>query len=88
MANIGSVTAPMFMSATINVVDELKDGRPDQAFKAALANVSVFAGLVAIGQFVDWGLAAVLAMLNLLYTFLTDGADFIDWFSKLVNGLN
>lgn len=87
MSNVGSVTAPMFISATINIMNEVREGRPEKALQVAFGNVALFAGLVAVGQFVDWGLAGILAVLNLLYTFLHDGADFINWLSKLVNGI-
>lgn len=87
MADVGNIIAPLALSAAMNAVTELRMQRPGGALKVAFANVALFAGLTAVGQYVDWELAGMLAILNLLYTFLTDGKEVIEWFSKLVNGV-
>lgn len=86
MANAGSVVTPVILSGVINVVNELKDERAGGALSVSLAHAGVLGSLVLVGQFVSWELASALAALHLLHTFLTEGADFIDWFSRLVEG--
>jgi hypothetical protein len=86
MADVASVIGPLALSATMNAITEVRSGRPGGALKVAFANVALFAGLTAVGEYIDWELAATLAVLNLMYTFLTDGKPVIEWFAKLVGG--
>lgn len=86
MANAGNVVTPVVISGMLNIVTEIKDQHVGGALKVGLAHAGILASLVVVGQFVSWELAGTMAALLLLYTFLTDGADFIDWFSRLVDG--
>lgn len=86
MANAGSVVTPVVISGILNVVTELKDERPGGALNVSLAHAGVLGSLVLVGQFVSWELATALAALLLLHSFLIEGAEFIDWFSRLVEG--
>lgn len=87
MADVTSVIAPLALAATMNAITEVRAARPGGALKVAFANVALFAGLTAVGEYVDWELAATLAVLNLMYTLLTDGKPVIEWFAKLTSGV-
>jgi len=86
MANVSTIASIVATSATINAFAAVRKGDTEKTFQVVFANVALFAGLTAIGQFVDWSLAAALAGVNLLHTLLVDGVPFINWFSALVKG--
>lgn len=82
------VTIPLALGAGINLVQDLrptKDGGSGgkNTLSVVFGTVALFAGLTAVGEFVDWDIASVLAILYLLHTLLTDGQEAIDWFAKL-----
>lgn len=90
MADASTVIAPVIGAAVINGISAFRgDGNslhPADATKVFIANAGVLASLVAVGQFVDWQLAGMIALIYFLGTLLVNGAPIINWFSELVGG--
>lgn len=87
MSDATNVTVPVLIAAGVNLMYDLRVEDGKQATRIIFGNVALFAGLTAIGQFVDWDIAAMLAVLYLLHTMLTDGIKVIEWVSSLTNSL-
>lgn len=86
------VTVPLLLAASINIVQDLRPvkdggGGGKNVLSVVFGSVALFAGLTAVGEFVDWNIASALAILFLLHTLLTDGKQAIDWFAKLTASL-
>ena len=78
------VIVPLVIGAGINLVQDLRsDDKQKNTLSIVFGTVALFAGLTAVGEFLDWDIAAALAVLYLLHTLLTDGREAIDWFAKL-----
>ena len=86
MADISNVVVPVAAGATVNIIAKMKSGRITNAVEVVFSNVALFAGLAAIGQFLDWELAGLLALLYFISTMFTSGLPVIDWFTELVGG--
>jgi hypothetical protein len=85
---VTKVTVPLLLGATINLVQDLRPvkdggGGGKNVLSIVFGSVALFAGLTAVGEFLDWDIASALAILYLLHTLLTDGQEAIDWFAKL-----
>lgn len=81
------VTVPVLIAAIVNIVYDLRNNNGKDTARIIFGNVALFAGLTAIGEFIDWDIAAMLAVLYLLHTLLTDGIQVIEWTSSLTNSL-
>jgi hypothetical protein len=82
-----NVTVPVLIAAIVNVVHDLRYNNGGDATRIIFGNVALFAGLTAIGEFIDWDIAAMLAVLYLMHTMLTDGIKVIEWTTALTNNL-
>jgi len=82
-----NVTIPVLIAAIVNIVHDVRNNGGKDTTRIVFGNVALFAGLTAIGEFVDWDIAAMLAVLYLLHTMLTDGTQVIEWVSSLTNSL-
>lgn len=82
-----NVTIPVLIAAIVNIIHDVRNNGGKDATRIVFGNVALFAGLTAIGEFVDWDIAAMLAVLYLLHTMLTDGTQVIEWVSSLTNSL-
>ena len=87
MSDASDVFVPILIAGSISAVVALKDGDTDQGMRILVGNTALFAGLSAVGQFIDWDLARMVAVLNLLYVILSDGEPVIDWVNKFVSGV-
>lgn len=88
MSNASDVFVPLLIAGSISSVAALSEGKTDRAMRIVIGNVAVFGGLSAVGEFIDWDLARMVAILQLLYVILADGEPVIKWVDKLVSGLN
>jgi len=90
MADASSVIAAVSGAAIINAISAFKGDdntlHPADAIKVFIANAGVLASLIAVGQFVDWSLAGMIALIYFIGTLLVNGAPIINWFSELVGG--
>lgn len=82
-----NVVVPVLIAAGVNLMYDYRVEGGKQATRIIFGNVALFAGLTAIGQFIDWDIAAMLAVLYLLHTMLTDGTKVIEWVSALTDSL-
>ena len=82
-----NVTVPVLIAASVNIIDDVRNNAGKDVTRIIFGNVALFAGLTAIGEFIDWDIAAMLAVLYLLHTMLTDGAETIEWVTALTNSL-
>lgn len=85
--NTNQVVIPVLVAASVNLTYDLQHNNGKNVTKIIFGNVGLFAGLTAIGQFVDWDIAGMLAVLYLLHTMLTDGTEVIEWVTSLTNSL-
>lgn len=88
MSDASDVFVPLLIAGSISSVAALSKGDTDTTMKIVVGNVAMFGGLSALGEFVDWDLARMIAILNLLYVILSDGEPVIKWVDKLVSGIN
>lgn len=82
------VTVPVILAASINIVQDIRPSDKGgtggkNVTKVVFGSVALFAGLTAVGEFVDWDIASILAILFLLHTLLADGQEVIGWFTSL-----
>lgn len=84
-ADIGSVIAPVLVAGTVNCIAQIREHGALGGVQIVFANAALFTTLAAVGQFVDWDLAQMLAFLYLIATMLTTGAPVIEWFTQLVS---
>jgi len=82
-----NVTVPVLVAAGVNIVYDMRNNGGKDVTRIIFGNVALFAGLTAIGEFIDWEIAAMLAVLYLLHTMLTDGVKTIEWVTSLTNSL-
>lgn len=82
-----NVIVPVVIAAGVNVIYDIRNNKGEATTRIIFGNVALFAGLTAIGEFVDWDIAAILAVLYLLHTMLTDGVQTIEWVSSFTNSL-
>lgn len=87
MSGPANVTVPVLIAAGVNIAYDLNNEGGKAVTKIIFGNVALFAGLTAVGQFVDWDVAAMFAVLYLLHTMLTDGIQVIEWVTSLTNSL-
>lgn len=85
--SVNNVIVPVVIAAGVNTIYDIRYEGGTSVTKIIFGNVALFAGLTAIGQFVGWDIAAILAVLYLLHTMLTDGVKTIEWVSSLTNSL-
>lgn len=81
------VTVPVLIAAIVNLIHDMRNNNGKDVARIIFGNVALFAGLTAIGEFIDWDIAAMFAVLYLLHTLLTDGVPVIEWTSSLTNSL-
>lgn len=81
------VTVPVLIAATINIAHDFRNEGGKNATRIIFGNVALFASLTAIGEFVDWDIAGMLAVLYLLHTLLTDGIKVIEWTTELTKNM-
>lgn len=82
-----NVVVPVVIAASVNLIYDVQHDGGKEVTKIIFGNVALFAGLTAIGEFIDWDIAALLAVLYLLHTLLTDGVETIEWVTSLTNSL-
>lgn len=82
-----NVIVPVVIAAGVNTIHDIRYNKGEDVTRIIFGNVALFAGLTAIGEFVDWDIAAILAVLYLLHTMLTDGVKTIEWVSSFTNSL-
>jgi hypothetical protein len=82
-----NVTVPVIIAASVNVIYDLRNHEGADVPRILFGNVALLAGLTVVGEFIDWDIAAMLAVLYLLHTMLTDGTKVIEWVSSLTNSL-
>lgn len=82
-----NVIIPVTIAAGVNLIYDIRNNGGQDVTRIVFGNVALFAGLTAIGEFVDVDIAAILAVLYLLHTMLTDGTQVIEWVSSLTNSL-
>lgn len=87
MTNASSVTVPIVVAAGMNIVFDYRSKDGKNVPRILFGSVALFAGLTAVGEFVDWDIAFLLAVIYLLHTLLTDGQQAIEWFSDLSKGI-
>lgn len=85
--NTNKVVIPVLTAAGVNIAYDLRNNNGKDVTRIIFGNVALFAGLTAVGQFVDWDIAAMFAILYLLHTMLTDGTEVIEWVTSLTNSL-
>lgn len=85
MADANTVGGIVAVAGCISLYTTIKNGHSNQVIKVIFANVALFGAIAVIGQIFSWEFATGLAALYLLNSFLFDGTDFINWFSKLVS---
>lgn len=88
VSDASDVFVPLLIAGSISSVAALSQGDTDATMKIVVGNVAMFAGLSAVGEFIDWDLARMIGILNLLYVILSDGEPVIKWVDKLVSGIN
>lgn len=88
MADASTVAGIVGIATAVNLIGTVQKSGPERAFPVVFSSVALFGAIAAVGQFVDWNMATTLAVLFLLGTFLTKGAPVIEWFNKLLGGLN
>lgn len=81
------VLVPLMLGAGINLVVDLRPvdkrgGGGKNVTSIIFGSVALFAGLTAVGEYLDWDIAGALAILYLLHTLLTDGQEAIEWVAK------
>jgi predicted Abi (CAAX) family protease len=86
MADVSNVVIPVFIGGAVNTIAKIKESGVVDSINVVFANVALLASMAAVGQFVDWEFAALLAVLYLIATMLTTGLPVINWVSKLVEG--
>ena len=84
MTDISNVIVPVFMGATVNVVAKFNEHGVKGTMETVFGAAALFTTLAAMGQFLDWELASVLAWLYFVATMFTSGIPFIEWFIKLL----
>lgn len=82
-----TVTVPIILASGMNVVYDMRENEGKNTARIIFGSVALFAGLTAIGEFIDWDIAFLLAVIYLLHTLLTDGRQAIDWFADLSRGI-
>lgn len=82
-----NVVVPVLVAAGVNIIYDLRHHGGKEVTRIIFGSVALFAGLTAIGEFIDWEIAAMLAVLYLLHTMLTDGQEVIEWTTSLTNSL-
>jgi hypothetical protein len=87
MSESGKVTTPVLIAAGLNLAFDYRNESGKNATRIIFGNVALFASLTAIGQFVDWDIAAMLAVLYLMHTLLTDGVEVINWTTELTKNM-
>lgn len=85
--NATSVTVPVVVAAGVNIVYDINRRGGKRVARIIFGNVALFAGLTAVGEFIDWNIAFLLAVIYLMHTMLTDGEEAIQWFSDLSKGI-
>jgi hypothetical protein len=86
MSDVNSIIVPVMVAGTVNVIAKIKDTGIMDSINVVFANAALLATLAGVGQFVDWELATLLAVLYLIATMLSTGLPVIKWFTKLVEG--
>lgn len=81
------VTVPLLIAAAINLGYDFRNEEGKNATRIIFGNVALFASLTAIGEFVDWDIASMLAVLYLMHTLLTDGIKVIEWTTELTKNM-
>lgn len=85
--NVQGVVIPIVIAAGVNLVYDLRNDGGKEVTRIVFGNVALFAGLTAIGEYIDWAIASMLAVLYLLHTMLTDGTEVIEWVTSLTSSL-
>lgn len=85
--NVKGVVIPIVIAAGVNLVYDLRNEGGKEVTRIVFGNVALFAGLTAIGEYIDWEIASMLAVLYLLHTMLTDGTEVIEWVTSLTSSL-
>lgn len=85
--NVKGVVIPIVIAAGVNLVYDLRNEGGKEVTRIVFGNVALFAGLTAIGEYIDWDIASMLAVLYLLHTMLTDGTEVIEWVTSLTSSL-
>jgi len=86
MADVSNVVIPVFIGGAVNTIAKIQESGVVDSINVVFANVALLASMAAVGQFVDWEFASLLAVLYLIATMLTTGLPVINWVSKLVEG--
>lgn len=87
MSDHMGVTAPVLIAAAVNLGYDFRNEGGKNATRIVFGNVALFASLTAIGEFLDWDIAAMLAVLYLMHTLLTDGVEVINWTTELTKNM-
>lgn len=82
-----TVTAPVLIAATVNIVYDVRNQNSQNVPRIIFGNVALFAGLMAVSEYIDESIAAMLAVLYLLHTMLTDGVKVIEWTTALTDSI-
>lgn len=86
MADVGTIAGLVGIAAAINAVGTVQKDGKEKGFNVLFSSVGVFGAIITVGQFVDWTLATMLAVLFLLGTMLNKGAPVIEWYTTLLEG--
>lgn len=82
-----TVTAPVIIAAAVNIVYDVRNQNSQNVPRIIFGNVALFAGLMAVSEYIDESIAAMLAVLYLLHTMLTDGVKVIEWTTALTDSI-
>lgn len=87
MTNATTVAVPLALATGMNVVYDSRSNDGKNVARILFGSVALFAGLTAVGDFIDWDIALLIAAIFLLHTLLTDGREAIQWFATLSEGI-
>jgi len=82
----GTVIGVTIIAGGINAYHTYTQSGALDVPKTALSNAALLLTFAGIGQFLDWKLANVLAILYFIGTIFSNGLPFLEWTTKLVGG--